>query len=276
MKLDKVMDGLVFPEGPSWDGKGHLFVSNCHADYVTKVDLDGHHEIVYRATDPGSKFLKTNGMTVYKDGSLFACDFGKKAIIRFFPDGQQEILTTKELRGPNDLAFSPFGDLYFTDPAGTGKANPVGEVYRLNITSGELKIVAKGLAFPNGLAFTPDGKGLILAESQTHQLHRFDLQTDGALTNKRLFFQLEDGIEPDGMGFDAEGHLWVAPYGATDLLCLSPTGDVVYKVASPGKQTTNVEFAGPNLEWLYVTEAQTGGLYRMSAPTPGMKLFCAP
>ena len=37
----KVGGGLDFPEGPSYDGKGHVAVSNCHLDYVTQFGAAG-------------------------------------------------------------------------------------------------------------------------------------------------------------------------------------------------------------------------------------------
>ena len=64
-------------------------------------------------------------MVYYKDGSLFACDFGRNAIIRFFPNGEQEVYVDnfegKPFSGPNDLAFDPAGNLYFTSPTGSDK-----------------------------------------------------------------------------------------------------------------------------------------------------------
>src|SRR5262249_19712250 len=70
-RLVKVGDGLQFPEGPAYDGKGNVVVSNCNADYVTRFDAEGKATILYKAAADSFTFQKTNGMTYYKDGSLF-------------------------------------------------------------------------------------------------------------------------------------------------------------------------------------------------------------
>src|SRR5258705_5983473 len=131
----KVVDGLKFPEGPAWDGKGNVFVSNCDVDYITRVDdASGKAEIAYRSTP--SRIKSTNGLTFDRTGSLFACDHGRGAVVEIRPDGTQSVFVDKfegtRLKRPNDLAFDPKGNLYFTDPGGSGKDNPIGSVYRVD------------------------------------------------------------------------------------------------------------------------------------------------
>src|SRR4051812_27090085 len=87
----KVGDGLKAPEGPAYDGLGNVAVSNTGADYVTRFDAQGKAEVLWRASSSTFTFQKTNGMTYYHDGSLFVCDFGRKAIIRIYPEGRQEL-----------------------------------------------------------------------------------------------------------------------------------------------------------------------------------------
>src|SRR3989442_1379441 len=90
----KVADGLKFPEGPAWDGKGGVFVSNCDVDYITRVDDNtGKAEIAFRSTPKGLK--STNGLTFDRTGSLFACDHGRGAVVEIRPDGTASVYVDK-------------------------------------------------------------------------------------------------------------------------------------------------------------------------------------
>jgi sugar lactone lactonase YvrE len=74
---------------------------------------------------------------------------------------------------------------------------------------GSVRQVADGVAFPNGMAVTPDNATLILAESYASQLTAFDIASDGALANRRVWADLAGGF-PDGICLDAEGAVWYA------------------------------------------------------------------
>src|SRR5436190_1927561 len=51
---------------------------------------------------------------------------------------------------------------------------------------GQVTRVADGLAFPNGMAVTPDNHTLIVAESYAEQLTAYEIAEDGALGNRRV------------------------------------------------------------------------------------------
>ena len=276
--LIKVGDGLKFPEGPAYDGLGNVAVSNCDADYITRFDARGEAQVLWKSSAEG--FQKTNGMTYYGDGSLFACDFKRKAIVRILPDGRPEVYADlcegQPFKGPNDLAFDPRGNLYFTDPSGSNERNPVGCVYRVESGTRRVTRVADGLAFPNGIAFSADAKSLYVAESRTFSILKFPVKPDGTLGPKATFARLPTPHDPDGIGFDKAGNLWVAQYGGGAVIQFNPRGEILRTVKTPGKNVTNVEFAGGDLKTLYVTEADTGTLYKMSVKVAGLPLFCAP
>ena len=74
---------------------------------------------------------------------------------------------------------------------------------------GAARQVADGIAFPNGMAVTPDNSTLIVAESYGKRLTAFDIAADGSLSNRRVWADLGDGV-PDGICLDAEGAVWYA------------------------------------------------------------------
>ena len=120
-------DGLQLPAGPAYDGKGNVFVSNAGSDYIAKLDASGR-AIQFKAATDRFTFEKTKGLTFYEDGTLFACDFGRKAIVQIAPDSRTELYADRcgdeDFEGPEDLAFDPAGDLYVTDPAGSSAKSP--------------------------------------------------------------------------------------------------------------------------------------------------------
>jgi sugar lactone lactonase YvrE len=52
---------------------------------------------------------------------------------------------------------------------------------------GGVRQVAAEVAFPNGMAVTPDNSMLILAETYAHRLTAFDIAADGSLSNRRVW-----------------------------------------------------------------------------------------
>jgi sugar lactone lactonase YvrE len=74
---------------------------------------------------------------------------------------------------------------------------------------GSARQVAGGIAFPNGMAVTPDNSTLIVAESYGRKLTAFDIAPDGSLSNRRVWAELGDGV-PDGICIDAENAVWYA------------------------------------------------------------------
>jgi sugar lactone lactonase YvrE len=72
---------------------------------------------------------------------------------------------------------------------------------------GSARQVADGIAFPNGMAVTPDNQTLILAESYANRLTAFDIAADGGLSNRWIWADLGGGV-PDGICLDADGAVW--------------------------------------------------------------------
>ncbi len=278
VKWEKVADNLSFPEGPAWNGKDALFFSNCNGGFISKVDATGHSVWLKAQAEP-FLFEKTNGMTFGKDGALYACEFGRKAILRFTMDGKSsvyaELTGDKKLNGPNDLAFDPKGNLYFSDPGAYSRENRNGGVYRVDAVTKELRKVKDDLGFPNGLAFSADAKTLYLAESAFERVLKLDVHEDGSLGKPSVFAEMPGG-DPDGMNFDIEGNLYVAHFGGHAIRVYTPDGKLVRKIDVPGKKPSNVEFAGPDLKTLYVTEDETNCVYRTQVHVPGLPLFHFP
>ncbi|MGW3564847.1 SMP-30/gluconolactonase/LRE family protein [Streptomyces sp. NPDC000941] len=137
-----------------------------------------------------------------------------------------------------------------------------GALHRL-APDGTVVTVLKDLTVPNGPAVSPDGATLYLADSAhgTVYAYRMDPAT-GALSGRRVFCRLAPGSgSPDGMTVDDEGRLWSAVWGAAEVRCYAPDGQLLLTLGLPAGQPTSVCLTGNRL---IVTTAR----YGLDAPGP--------
>ncbi len=273
-----LVDGLDFPEGPAWDGQNTLYISNCYGFWMPKIK-DNVVDTFLLAKTRTVNFKNTNGLTVGKDRYIYACDFGQGKILSISPKG--EVLDYivayqgEPLINPNDLAFDPLGNLYFTDPGKYDTAKFQGKIFRVNSANQELTLLDSGLAFSNGIAFSPDGQSLLVYESIKQRILKYALDEDGLLGEPAVFVTLPGG-EPDGIAFDVKGNLYVAHFGGGAIYVISPEGEIIQKIAPPGSKPSNVEFGGKDMKTLFVTEDETNAVYATQMDVPGNLLFWSP
>jgi gluconolactonase len=187
----------------------------------------------------------------------------------------------KPLRGPNDLTLDPRGGFYFTDPGGSDEKTPIGTVHHVD-PKGVTHTVATGLAFPNGIVLRPGGRELLVGESKRNRILAYPVIEPGNLGPVRVLVDLpkkgEGQIDnqPDGIALDARGNLFVAHYGMRQVQVISPTGEVIRRYPGGNLTTSNVAFAGPKRDTLYVTGGEPGALFRLDLGVEGLKILPAP
>jgi sugar lactone lactonase YvrE len=97
---------------------------------------------------------------------------------------------------------------------------------------GSSRVVADDVWFPNGMAVTPDGATLILAESHAHRLTAFTITDGGDLIDRRVWADLEAGAAPDGICLDAEGAVWYADVPNRRCVRVAEGGRVLQTVST--------------------------------------------
>ncbi len=250
-KLDKVAGGFGFTEGPVWDEKGFLYVSDEEKNTVSRVYPDGRVETVVSLGDPdGSTFDSTH--------HLINCASVLRAIIEIAPDGTYKVLADKydgkKLNSPNDVVLGPDGALYFTDPTldlpkGEKQELPNQGVYRL-AGDGSLQLLIGDLSQPNGLAFSPDGKRLYVDDTKQRDIHVYDF-ANGKVTNGRLFGKEEGrGGVPDGMRVDMRGNLYVT--GPLGIWVWDAEGNHIGTIVVP-QTPANLAWGDQDYQTLYLT-----------------------
>ena len=100
----------------------------------------------------------------------------------------------------------------------------------------------------------------------------FKIEGYGKLSDKKVFVELPGG-DPDGINFDVVGNLYVAHFGGGSLYVISPTGEILTKVKTPGMKPTNIEFAGKDRKTLYLTEVETNSIYKTKVTIKGHSFF---
>ncbi|MDP4115823.1 MAG: SMP-30/gluconolactonase/LRE family protein [Bacteroidota bacterium] len=223
VEWQKVASDLNFPEGPAWNYDNTLFVSSCYGGFIAKIQNDSCTKLITASDNPFT-LKQTNGLTISRDGYIFACEYGIGAILRISQDGVSEIYSggyngTKFNR-PNDIAFDQDGNVYFTDPKSYDPALPDGRVFRIDNKTKEVRVVAENIAFSNGLAFSPNGKYLFVCESAKNQIIIFDVLPNGSLGERSVFVKLPGG-DPDGIAFDVDGNLYDAHFGGGHIYVIS-------------------------------------------------------
>ena len=133
----------------------------------------------------------------------------------------------------------------------------------------------------NGTAFSPDGRTMYRAQTETRQIFAYDYDTaTGTPTGQRLFATVpgEYGM-PDGATVDAEGGYWVAlsappgtrPFGG--VMRFTPGGARDIYIELPIPFVTMPAFGGADLATLYLTTASLAAFMPDGVPPHAGSIF---
>ncbi len=253
VKVERVSAGHVFTEGPVWSRDQFLLFSDVPANKILKLDAKG--TTVYRENSSG-----TNGNTFDAQGRLLSCESRTRRVVRTEKNGTITVLAEKfegkRFNAPNDIVARKDGHIYFTDPAFGNQADTremdFYGVYHLLPAKGsaapEIELLAKPAGRPNGIALSPNGRILYVANSDDRNVRAYDLDGKGAATNERVVVDKIEGV-PDGMKVDEKGNLYVT---AKALYVYSPKGALLTTIEIP-ETPANVSFGDGDYSTLYVT-----------------------
>jgi sugar lactone lactonase YvrE len=275
-KPDILTAGLVFGESPRWRD-GRLWVSDMGANQLVAVDPDGRRELV--AEVPGTPM----GSGWLPDGRMLVVSAMDGRLLRRGPDGT--LATHADL---GRLGGHPWSDMVVDGRGNAYVGNigfdfPEGEFapgfLALVGPDGAARRVAGDLAFPNGLAVTPDNRTLIVAESYANRLTAFDVAADGGLANRRVWAGVGDGV-PDGICLDADGAVWYGDVPNRRAVRVREGGQVL-QVIELDRGCFACALGGPDRRTLFLVAAEfseaamagqggpTGQVLTAAAPAAG-------
>lgn len=230
----KIHGGLT--EGPAVAPDGSIYFSD--------IPLGNDKGMILRY-DPTTKKTtvftddskKSNGLIFDSEGRLLACegsDVGGRAVSWWDVKSAKRTVIADKYQGkrfnaPNDLCLDREGRIYFTDPRYLGDEPRELEhraVYRIN-KDGSVIEVTHDIAKPNGIAITPDGKHLIVADHDNGtdkidpavkpqpkpgNMHivAFELDKEGLVAGKKkVLIDYGTAAGCDGMTVDSEGRIYL-------------------------------------------------------------------
>ncbi len=220
-----LLTGLAIGESPRWHAD-RLWFSNWGTQEIVAVDPRGNREVMARVptTIPFS-------IDWLPDGRLLVVSGSEALLLRREPDGS--LVTHADLsslaKGWNEIVVDGRGNTYVNgsdfDFLGGGAFIP--GIIALITPDRAVRQVADGIAFPNGMAVTPDNATLIVAESFAGRLTAFDIAPDGSLSNRRVWAELGQG--GDGICLDVEGAVW-SPAGTNAVVRVREGGEVLQRI----------------------------------------------
>jgi arylsulfatase A-like enzyme/sugar lactone lactonase YvrE len=250
----KLAGGMKFTEGPVWvprDG-GYLVFSDIPANELKRwTEKDG--VTTYRQPSHNA-----NGNILDAKGRLVSCEHGGRRLSILEPDGTLRTLVDrfegKAFNAPNDAALARDGAICFTDPDYGPRDRPReidGRwVFRFDPQTKDLRVLAKDFDKPNGIAFSPDGRRLYIADSgKPRHIRVFDVDADGGISNGRVFCAIDQGA-PDGIRCDADGRLWSS--AGDGVRVFDTRGGLLGTIPVP-EVPANLCFGGPDGKTLFIT-----------------------
>lgn len=282
-----VADGFTWAEGPIWlPNRGYLLLSDPPRNRMYRWAPGQRGATVFldpsgRPAAKGFREAGSNGLKIAGRGRLLVADQGHRGIALLNLRTKARRLLAqrfagKRLNSPNDLAVGPDRAVWFTDPPyglegvddSPRKEQSANRVYRL-ASDGRLTAIEAGLRYPNGIAFSPDGRTLYVSNSDPKKavILAWDVSAAGKVSRRRIFVDMTalatKGLPglPDGMTVDERGNLWASGPGGIHVL--SPDGRELGLI-STGAAISNCAFGGKDVRTLFMTSTHQLAALRTS------------
>lgn len=223
-----LVDRLAFAEAPRWHG-GELWYSDFYTHQVMRVDHEGRAHVVVEVPNQPS------GLGWLPDGRLLVVSMKDRRLMRLDPTGLVPVADLCAIADfhCNDMVVDAAGRAYignFGFDLFTKPVVPKATALVLVRPDGAVSVAASDLLFPNGTVITPDGRTMIVAETFARRLTAFTVNTDGALTHRRVWADLGE-VAPDGICLDAEGAVWVAAPRSNEFIRVLEGGTITRRIA---------------------------------------------
>jgi gluconolactonase len=288
VRYEVVTSEAPLSEGPVWCPDGTLVISLISPGALVRIEpasgkveriapLPGGANSAQLADDGGFVVTNNGGIdfTVFADALHLDAEKipyrpGPPGLQRVAADGTVSVLAAEGLQAPNDLVVARDGTIYFTDPPPHGGLQSPGGEGKLWSYSrgGDLRLVARGFKYDNGVGLSPEGR-LLIVEAQGL------LWIDPASGRRDWFIEQLPGESPgDGFAFDVEGRLY----------CACPIDHCIRVFDRDAKQLevidlgdraypTNCCFGGPDRRTLFTTELAPGRVCAIEGlPSPGLPM----
>jgi sugar lactone lactonase YvrE len=254
-EVKTLMTGLVVGESPRWRDD-RLWYVNWGAQEIRTLDSQGNSEVIARGPMPAGYCID-----FLQDGRLLVTSHDR--LLRREPDGS--FVTHADLsavgKGWNEVTVDGRGRIYVNSVGfnfGQEEFRP-GTIAVIE-PDGAARQVADNVMFPNGMVITPDNSTLVIAESWAQKLTAFDIESDGSLTNRRVWAQ----VSGDGICMDADGAIWCSGVsgGTPECLRVREGGEVLERLVLD-RACFACMLGGKDGKTLFLMSAEWLGVERM-------------
>ena len=237
---------FLLGEGPCWDApRDRLLWVDVDAGTVHEGRLDRDRVVV---TGSQRRDRTVGAVVCSAAGELLVA--GARSLLT---EPETRIVPAGARRRLNDGACDPAG-AFLVGTLALGDTEGEESLVRLE-RDGSLTVLDDDLNLSNGLAWSPDGTLFYSIDSVPGivWVRSYDAAT-GATGPRREWLRITDGL-PDGLCVDADGHLWIAIWGAGEVRRFTPDARPAGVVTVPAPHTTSVAFVGAALDRLLITTA---------------------
>jgi sugar lactone lactonase YvrE len=251
----------VFGESARWHDD-RLWFSDWGTNEIIAVGPDGKSEVITEI--PGAFPFCFDWRP---DGTLLVVAGREGRLLRHEPDGS--LVTHADLSDLattcNEIVVDGRGNAYVNGGSADFERGefPPG-IIALVTPAGSVRPVAGGIAFGNGMAVTPDGSTLIVAESHGRRLSAFDIEPDGSLSGRRVWADLGEGV-PDGICVDADGCVWYADVPNKCCVRVREGGEVLATLRHD-RACYSCVLGGPGGRTLFAVAARYRGMQDLPGP----------
>jgi len=257
--VEIIAEGHEWSEGPLWLPRQKMLIySDVPRNSIYKWTQKGGATLYmqpsgYTSAERRRGETGSNGLALDNEGRLLLCQHGDRRIARMVAplNAPAPVFSTvaasydsKKFNSPNDLAVHTNGDIYFTDPPyglekhmeDPKKETPYQGVYKVK-SNGKVVLLTDSISRPNGIVLTPDGKTLIVANSDGAKPYWYAYDVNGdSLNNGRLFYdataeskQMPGGN--DGLKIDSKGNVFAT--GPGGVWIFNAGGKVLGRIRVP-------------------------------------------
>lgn len=273
--LEVLSNGYEWSEGPVWvESENMLLFSDVPTNKVYKWTASDSVELYLQPSGYTGEEASTsneqgsNGLALNSAGQLVICQHGDRRVAIMDAPLNAPVskfvavadnFDGKKFNSPNDVAVRKNGDYFFTDPPyGMPKDEaqqiPFQGVYR--VSNGTVTLLVDSITRPNGIAFMPDEKTVLVANSDPQKAiwYSFKLTQEGTLTDAKVFHDAteaaknENGL-PDGLKIDRQGNVFAT--GPGGVWIFNRDGKILGKIKIPAA-TANCALSSDEKE-LYMT-----------------------
>ncbi len=248
------------------DSAGRVYVQNPSSGRIDRINTNGTTER-FATVSPGN-----NGIAFGADERMYVAETAKGRILALNEQGHVAVIA-EGMRGAG-LTITQAGNIYITEP--NDAAPETGKVWLIR-PNGTKSVVAKGLDGPSGIALTPDGLWLCVAESKGHHAYSYRVERDGTVRygEPYYWFHVPDTANDSGVGqvcMDRDGYAYAATRMGVQIFDRNGRVRAILPVAA--NQLAGICFGGSDMQTLYVSTGNT--VYRRKLKSVGFPASAAP